>query len=168
MIKRSHLYAATVALLAQVAPAAVAVNLPNEITASGDKVVLQVHAEGAQIYQCKATASGGLSWQFREPIAALFRDGVTVGRHYQGPTWEIQGSTVAGKVAARAPGATSKDIAWLRLDVSDSQGDGPLKEVTIVQRINTRGGEFAGECDKVGELFAVPYGADYIFLRHGS
>jgi hypothetical protein len=165
MAKQLQLYTASFALLTLVASTAVAANLPDEIAVSGKTVVLQVHAEGAQIYECKATASGGMSWQFREPIAALFRDGMTVGRHYQGPTWEIAGSSVAGKVSAHAPGATAKDIPWLRLEVSHSQGDGPLKDVTTVQRINTKGGEFAGECQNVGQLYAEPYGADYVFLR---
>jgi Protein of unknown function (DUF3455) len=47
-------------------------------------VMLTVHAEGAQIYECKVN-SGKLVWQFREPIAALIADGKTVGRHYAGP-----------------------------------------------------------------------------------
>ena len=115
MVRQPLTYTATFALLAAVTFGTAATNLPDEIAASGEKVVLQVHAEGAQIYECKATASGQLSWQFREPIAALVRDGVTVGRHYGGPTWEIEGSSVVGKVAGHAPGATADDIPWLRL-----------------------------------------------------
>ena len=165
MANRFYRCAGRFALLTLMASATVAANLPDEIAVSGERVVLQVHAEGAQIYECKAGANGAMSWQFREPIAALFRDGMTVGRHYQGPTWEIEGSAVVGKVAARAPGATAKDIPWLRLEVSHSEGDGPLKGVTTVQRINTRGGEMAGACQTIGQLHAEPYGADYVFLR---
>jgi hypothetical protein len=56
--------------------------VPDAIAAKGESVVLQVHAEDAQIYKCKAAETGGpLSWQFREPIASLFREGVTVGLH---------------------------------------------------------------------------------------
>ena len=52
---------------------------------------------------------GKLAWAFREPIATLFQDGKTVGRHYAGPTWELSdGSAVVGKVAASAPGATPR------------------------------------------------------------
>ena len=51
--------------------------VPDAIAANGETVVLQAHAEGAQIYECKPAQSGGqLTWQFREPVAALFRDGV--------------------------------------------------------------------------------------------
>ena len=165
MVRQPHRYAAMLALLGLVASAATAANPPDGIAARGEKVVLQVHAEGAQIYQCKAAVNGQLSWQFREPIAVLVREGVTVGRHYQGPTWEIEGSSVAGKVAARAPGATAEDIPWLRLDVSDRQGDGPLKDVTTVQRINTKRGNFEGACKNIGDLYAEPYSADYVFLQ---
>jgi hypothetical protein len=165
MVRQPHTYTATFALLAAVTFGTAATNLPDEIAASGEKVVLQVHAEGAQIYECKATASGQLSWQFREPIAALVRDGVTVGRHYGGPTWEIEGSSVAGKVAGHAPGATAGDIPWLRLNVADKRGDGPFKDVTTVQRINTKGGNFEGRCNKAGDLYAQSYSADYVFLR---
>ncbi len=122
MVRQPHTYTATFALLAAVTFGTAATNLPDEIAASGEKVVLQVHAEGAQIYECKATASGQLSWQFREPIAALVRDGVTVGRHYGGPTWEIEGSSVVGKVSGHAPGATADDIPWLRLNVVRQAG----------------------------------------------
>lgn len=145
-----------------------AAEFPDAIAAKGEAVVLQVLAEGAQIYECKAGAGGQLTWQFREPIASLFRDGATVGRHYAGARWEIGNSVVAGKTAANVPGATPKDIAWLRLDVIDRHGDGPLKDVTTVQRINTSGGNLAGKCDKAGDLHAEPYSADYVFLRKAS
>ena len=142
-----------------------AAELPETIAANGETVVLQAHAEGAQIYECKADASGKLTWQFREPIATLIRDGKTIGRHYAGPTWEVEGSAVIGKAAGRAPGATAKDIPWLKLEVSDRRGDGPLKQVTTVQRINTNGGNSDGACEKAGEFHSEPYSADYLFLQ---
>ena len=43
--------------------------LPDAIAAPGETVVLTVHAEGAQVYECKAGADGKLAWAFREPIA---------------------------------------------------------------------------------------------------
>jgi hypothetical protein len=45
--------------------------LPAAIAAPGETPVTTIHAEGAQIYECKAGASGVLVWQFREPIATL-------------------------------------------------------------------------------------------------
>ena len=71
--------------------------------------MLSVHAEGAQVYECKAGADGKLAWAFREPIATLLVDGKTIGRHYAGPNWEhIDGSAVVGKVTGNAPGATAE------------------------------------------------------------
>jgi Protein of unknown function (DUF3455) len=140
--------------------------LPDAIAAKGEAVVAQVHAQGAQIYECKAGADGKLAWQFREPIASLFRDGKTVGRHYAGPTWEdADGSAIMAKVAGRAPGATPKDIPLLKLDVTERRGNGALSPVASVQRINTKGGTAEGPCDKPGDLLSVPYSADYVFLR---
>jgi Protein of unknown function (DUF3455) len=144
-----------------------AAELPDAIAAKGESVVLQTHAEGAQIYECKET-NGKLAWQFREPIASLFRDGKTVGRHYAGPTWEIEGGAVVAKAAGRAPGAGSKDIPWLKLEVTDHRGSGPLKDVSTVQRINTKGGNAEGSCQSAGELHSEPYSADYVFLKKGT
>jgi Protein of unknown function (DUF3455) len=141
-------------------------SLPDAITAPGETVVLTVHAEGAQVYECKAGADGKLAWAFREPIATLFVDGKTIGRHYAGPNWEhMDSSAVAAKAAGNAPGATSDDIPWLKLQVTASRGSGVLTGVTTVQRINTKGGKLDGACDKVGAFKSVPYSADYVFLK---
>ena len=140
--------------------------LPDAIAAPGETVVLTVHAEGAQVYECKAGADGKLAWAFREPIATLFADGKTIGRHYAGPNWEhIDGSAVVGKGAGNAPGAASDDIPWLKLQVVSSRGSGVLTGVTTVQRINTRGGKLEGACDKAGTFKSAPYSADYVFLK---
>jgi hypothetical protein len=140
--------------------------LPDAIAAPGETVVLSVHAEGAQVYECKAGADGKLAWAFREPIATLFADGKTIGRHYAGPNWEhIDGSAVVGKVSGNAPGATADDIAWLKLQVVSSRGSGVLTGVTTVQRINTKGGKLEGACDKAGAFKSAPYSAEYVFLK---
>src|ERR1700677_1442710 len=119
--------------------------LPDAIAAPGEAAVLSVHAEGAQVYECKAGADGRLGWAFREPIATLLADGKTVGRHYAGPNWEYNdGSAVVGKVVGNAPGAAPNDIPWLKLDVATHRGSGVLTPVTTVQRINTKGGKLAG------------------------
>src|SRR5579864_6749973 len=89
-------------------------SLPDPILAPGETIVLTLHAEGAQVYECKAGADGKLAWAFREPIATLFADGKTIGRHYAGPNWEhSDGSAVVGKAIGNAPGATANDIPWL-------------------------------------------------------
>ena len=140
----------------------------NVFVTPGEALVATIHAEGAQVYECKAGADGKLGWVFREPVATLLADGKTVGRHYAGPNWEhSDGSAVVGKAAGSAPGATQGDIPWLKLDVISRRGTGILGGITTVQRINTRGGKLDGACDTAGAFRSVPYSADYIFLRKG-
>ena len=142
--------------------------MPPAIAAPGEATVATLHAEGAQIYECKAGNAGNLSWVFREPIATLLLDDKTVGRHYAGPTWEHRdGSAVVAKVAGNAPGATPNDISWLKLGVVSQRGSGILTGVTTVQRINTKGGKLEGTCDKAGSFSSAPYSAEYVFLRKG-
>jgi hypothetical protein len=140
--------------------------VPAALAAPGETVVATFHAEGAQVYDCKADAGGKLAWQFREPIATLLLDGKTVGRHYAGPNWEAaDGSAVTGKAVANVAGSTQSDIPWLKLEVVDHRGSGTLSGVTTVQRINTHGGVVNGLCDRAGTYYSAPYSADYVFLR---
>jgi hypothetical protein len=136
------------------------------IAAPGETVVATLHAEGAQVYECKANVSGAPMWQFREPIATLVENGATVGRHHAGPSWELaDGSMVVAKAAGRAPGASPKDIALLKLEVIARRGMGRLSEITTIQRLNTVGGVAEGGCVTAGALLSVPYSADYVFLK---
>lgn len=153
-----------------IAPLAVArAEVPDAIATPGESMVATAHAEGAQMYECKADASGRLVWQFREPIATLLIDGKTVGRHYAGPIWEwADGSAVNAKVAVRAAGATSKDIPLLKLEVTSRHGTGQLAGITSIQRLNTKGGTAAGPCAAAGTFLNVPYSADYAFFRKGG
>lgn len=144
-----------------------AATLPDGIAVDGAKVIAMVHGEGAQIYECKANDAGELRWQFREPIATLIANDKTIGRHFAGPSWEYaDGSRIQGKVVTQAPGATDKDIPVLRVDVVAHAGEGDLSKVDTVQRLNTKGGIFAGSCDSAGNLHSEPYSADYVFLSH--
>jgi Protein of unknown function (DUF3455) len=147
--------------------------VPAAIAAPGETVAATLHAEGAQVYECKADSrpgnDGKLAWVFREPIATLLLDGKTVGRHYAGPSWEhADGSAITGKVAANAPGQAAGDIPWLKLEVTAQRGSGALSGISTVQRINTRGGVHTGACDRAGAFHSAPYSADYVFLRKGS
>ena len=94
------------------------------IAAPGETTVATLHAEGAQIYECKAANDGKPIWQFREPIATLLLDGKTVGRHYAGPSWECTdgsaGSVVvavnrSGSVVRGAGNAAGVSAAWLNV-----------------------------------------------------
>jgi hypothetical protein len=164
----------TVLLVVMVLLAArVSAQVPSAVAVTDATIVATLHAEGAQIYECKVDSKSksprslsALTWQFREPIATLVVDGRSVGRHYAGPNWDhVDGSGVKGNVAASTPGATLNDIPWLKLDVTEHRGDGILASVTTVQRINTKGGVVQGTCENAGNYRSVPYSADYVFLR---
>jgi hypothetical protein len=153
-------------IAASVLPTAASAQLPPALAAPGESAVVTLHAEGAQVYECKAGSDGKLVWAFREPIATLLLDGKTVGRHYAGPNWEhVDGSAVVGKAVANVAAQTAGDIPWLKLEVTAHRGSGLLSGVTTVQRINTRGGVHAGACDKAGAFHSAPYAADYVFLK---
>jgi Protein of unknown function (DUF3455) len=156
-------------IVAAAHPNAALAQVPPALAAPGESAVVTLHAEGAQVYECKPGNDGKLAWAFREPIATLLLDGKTVGRHYAGPNWEhVDGSAVTAKAVANAPGQSAGDIPWLKLEVTGHRGSGTLAGVTTVQRINTRGGVHAGACDQAGALHSAPYAADYVFLRKGS
>ena len=144
-------------------------DVPDAIAAPSETVIVTLHAEGAQIYECKAGENGQLGWAAREPIASLMLDGKTVGRHYAGRRTgiRIDGSAVTAKVRkSRAPGKTASDIPWLKLDVTERRGSGLLSSATTILRINTRGGIApTGACDKAGTLASVAYATDYVFLK---
>jgi hypothetical protein len=128
--------------------------------------ILTAHAEGAQLYECKAAADGALRWVFREPIATLIVDGRTVGRHYAGPKWVLDdGSVVQGKMVGTVPGATAADIPELKLQVVDRHGEGRLTEAAFVYRLHTKGGVLDGACSMAGALQPAPYSADYVFTK---
>jgi hypothetical protein len=162
-MKTTSILAAAV-LAAAASPAQAEV--PDALAARGETLVLTAHAVGAQVYECGKSATGALIWKFREPIATLFVGGKTAGRHYAGPRWEMaDGSVVAAKVSAKAPGASADDVPLLKLEATESTGSGQLEGVTTIQRLNTRGGVAGASCKATGDLLSVPYAADYAFYR---
>jgi hypothetical protein len=153
-------------LAVQLASPAAAQDAPAAFGVADRATILVVHGVGAQIYECKPDPGGANQWVFREPVASLFKDGQTVGRHYAGPTWALEGdATLKGKSVASAPGATTADVPLLKLEVVQRQGDGALKDAALVLRLNTHGGVLKGPCERAGGLHAEPYSADYVFLR---
>lgn len=159
-------FTSLLAFAATMLPAAVSAETPDAVAVRGETLIATIHAQGAQIYECKPNSSGNLVWQFREPVATLIENGKTVGRHYAGPHWELaDGSMIAGKLATRAPGATQNDIPLLKLDVTTRAGNGRITEATTIQRLNTQGGMAEGPCPKAGAFLSVPYAADYAFHR---
>jgi len=161
-------FALSVGSLAAAIAAEPSAEVAAAIATPGLAIATVLHAEGAQVYECRAASDGNLAWRAREPIATLVFEGSTVGRHYAGPRWEyVDGSVVHAKLASSTPGASQDDIPWLRLDVVEQSGNGKLSGVTHVERVNTRGGLARGPCDEAGAFRSVPYSADYVFLRKG-
>jgi hypothetical protein len=166
ILARGFAAATLIAAVATLLPVDAVAQRPEVGSAPGETIIARFDGVGAQIYECKADSAGRPMWQFREPIATLLAGDKTMGRHYAGPTWSLEdGTTVTGTVTASKPGATPDDIPWLRLAVTSHRGEGPVSMATTVQRINTKGGVLSGACAKVGVFIAVPYSADYVFLR---
>jgi hypothetical protein len=71
---------------------------------AGERLLLQVHAKGDQVYTCKSDAAQ-FTWTLKAPDAQLFdKDGKSFGKHFAGPSWEANdGSRVVGKAVANAP-----------------------------------------------------------------
>jgi hypothetical protein len=135
---------------------------------SNERLLLQVHAKGDQIYSCKADQER-FSWTLKAPEAALYgKDGKPFGRHFAGPSWKANdGSEIMGKAAATAPSPDENSVPWLLVTVVKRSGDGVLARVTSIQRINTKGGKApATGCDAAhgGQEVHAPYSADYAFF----
>jgi Protein of unknown function (DUF3455) len=145
-------------------------NVPENLRAPvGEEVILLAHATGFQVYVCQAGADQKLMWVFKAPEANLLdTNGVTIGRHYAGPTWKHNdGSEVTGKVAAKQDAPDPDSIPWLLLNATGHFGNGILSRVTTIQRIRTKGGQppQASTCEesKRGAETKSPYSADYYF-----
>jgi hypothetical protein len=81
-----------VALAIVLSVAQVSAQVPSAIAVPDGTAIVTLHAEGAQVYQCKPDSEGkspsqnsALTWHFREPIATLILDGnrldgITPGR----------------------------------------------------------------------------------------
>jgi hypothetical protein len=134
-----------------------------------ERAAVQVHAEGVQIYECKASAQDAtkLQWTFKAPEAQLYdASGKLVGKHYAGPSWEgNDGSKVVGQVRAQADAPAANAIPWLLLTAKTAPDNGVFAKVKSIQRVNTAGGKAAAQCTaaELGTVSRVPYSADYIF-----
>jgi hypothetical protein len=151
-------------------------NLPDTLRVpdASAVVVLRAHARGAQIYRCDAAADSASKpkWSLQGPDATLYGDdGNPIGRHFDGPTWELAAdkSSVKGSVlqkVAHDPGA----VPWLLVKGEPTSADGAaggvLARVRFIQRVETTGGvEPASGCEAshVGETARVEYTATYYF-----
>jgi len=171
-MKRFKLLALVMAAAAVPAAAGAAVpppDVPSGIAVTGhEKPFLATHAEGVQIYACRAGA-----WVLVAPRAVLYgENGKKIADHFGGPTWQAtDGSSVVGK---RVDGVTVDPgaIQWLLLSatpLAGSAGD-RLAGTTHIQRINTKGGlaPAAADCVAEGAQVEIPYTADYVFWKPTS
>ena len=149
--------------------------VPDAIKAPpGETVVFVAHAAGSQIYTCGKGDDGKAQWTLKAPEAQL-RDakGALIGHHAAGPSWKhIDGSSVTGKMVAKAPAPDPASIPWLLVSVVSHEGNGVLTRVTSIQRIHTKGGVAppAEKCDpsKPNAETWIPYSADYYFFAPGK
>jgi hypothetical protein len=145
--------------------------VPEAIKApAGEQVVFVAHATGSQIYTCGKGDDGKPQWTLKAPEAQL-RDpkGRLIGHHSAGPSWKhIDGSSVTGKLAAKAPSPDAGSIPWLLLTAVSHEGTGAFAHVTSIQRLHTKGGQAppAEKCDpsKPSAETWIPYTADYYFF----
>ncbi len=150
-------------------PAPPAVAIPASLAAPADETLQRtLDASGVQIYECRAKAgdASATEWAFVAPEAQLFdANGLPVGKHYAGPTWEsADGSKVVGAVKAKADAPEAGAIPWLLLATHSTGGAGAFANVTSVQRVATSGGVApAAGCSAstLGQQVRVPYKAQY-------
>jgi len=139
---------------------------------AGQKAAMTWTGTGTLTYECrtKGDNTAQFEWAFAGPDAKLADAGSmqATGRYYAGPTWEANdGSRVTGKQVAVAPAAAGSIPYQL---VKADGGTGAMKDVTYIQRVNTRGGVAPQlPCDAAtrGNKATVPYAADYVFYKAG-
>ena len=133
------------------------------------KLAFHAHGRGEQIYVCKESG-GQAAWAIKAPRAELLGpDGVPIGSHFAGPTWEGKdGSRVIGKAIASVSSPDTNSIPWLLISAVNHEGEGVMAEITAIQRLNTKGGKAPSSGCDVTHLQAessVRYEADYYFYR---
>jgi hypothetical protein len=136
---------------------------------SGSKLLLEVGADGVQVYVC-AAKDRGFAWNFDGPAASLFDPaGRQVGIHGKGPMWSLgDGSAITAELVAKQTSPQSDAIPWLLLKVNAHLGtNGQLTNAVFVRRIATKGGlEPSAGCDSAhqGDIARVRYSATYQFF----
>jgi hypothetical protein len=139
---------------------------------AGEVLFLEAQGTGVQIYDCspKAAQTSVYEWTFRAPEATLKdSSGRTLGRHFTGPTWELDdGGSVVGDVKARAPSPSPTAIPWLLLVARATAGSGKLTATRSIQRLQTVGGiapSVGCDATSAGKVAKVPYTANYYFYK---
>jgi hypothetical protein len=106
----------------------------------GAPLLLEVAADGVQIYVCQAKGDG-YEWAFKAPEANLFdKQGLQIGVHFAGPTWKTDDGALTGEVMSRADAPTSGAVPWLLLKAKSSEGTGVVATAAFIRRADTKGG----------------------------
>ena len=134
--------------------------------------VQSMHTTGSGeiTYECREKKTGGgQEWAFVAPVATLTDpQGKVVGKYFAGPTWEANdGSKVTGKQLAVSPAPTG-NIPLQLVQANPATGEGAMKGVSFIQRLQTVGGVApALPCgaEQLGQKQVVPYRADYVFYK---
>jgi hypothetical protein len=124
------------------------------------RLLLRAVGSGDQIYAC---LNG--SWALTAPDAKLLdQGGSVIGRHFGGPTWQLNdGSWVRGKAVAKQVAPDAAAVPWLLLE--SAGGSGRLEAVRFIQRTATHGGNPPdGSCNP-GAMRRVRYTATYSFYE---
>jgi len=163
-----HLAAgAAAAILIGMGDVAAATDQATVAPPQGAAPLLELVADGVQIYICEAK-EGGFAWSFKAPEANLFdTQGRQVGTHFAGPAWKLDdGSEVVGEVVAKADAVEPRAIQWLLLHARSHQGSGALSAAAYIRRTETKGGVAPSTgCDAAHVLQQVRmrYSATYQF-----
>jgi hypothetical protein len=142
--------------IAQTAKESIEIPLPS-------RLVLRAIGSGDQVYGC---VNG--SWILKAPDAKLLdQEGSVIGRHFAGPTWQLNdGSWVKGKAVAKQVAPDATGVPWLLLE--SVGGNGRLGAVRFIQRTGTHGGRAPdGSCSQ-DVIRRVPYTATYSFYEAGQ
>jgi hypothetical protein len=144
------------------------VAIPGSLDAPGKQVLVRtLWADGVQIYECRKAADASFpDWVFVAPEANLKdANGVLLGRHYAGPSWEASdGSKVVGVVKAKADAINPHAIPCLLLETHSTGKPGLFAKITAIQRVATVGGvapESGCGTATIGKQERVPYTAQY-------
>src|SRR5262245_10532219 len=120
--------------------------VPAEVAVDGvtNKVHFHGFGVGFQVYTWNGT-----SWGSAVPDATLFNgQGAIVADHFGvpippriHPAWQSNsGSIVVGDLPPAAVIVDTNAIPWLRLEALTSEGPGIFANTTVIQRVNTTGG----------------------------
>lgn len=137
---------------------------------AGQAAAMTWTGKGDLSYECRAKAddAAAFEWVFVGPDAKLTdaKTNAAKGKYYGGPTWEaMDGGKITGKQVAVAPAGAGNIPFQL---VKTEPGTGSMKDVTYIQRVNTKGGVAPADpctASTKGTKKTVPYSADYVFYK---